>query len=804
MKNFYKIAFCLLPLLVATDVCAVQQPNPRSVNNVSEVRQTNTKNTARTEQKAQSVVSRTKTPATSNTKQVKVSRVAVQKNSNQKHYSGNSSGTIRSRSANFIKRTFDFLTGNKTTSSRSAVKQTKNTPVAFRTSKSRATAVFSDVSKIGGKYAQCREAYATCMDQFCANASDTYRRCYCSARFQDFHNKEEAIEQAKTLLAQFEANNLNAVNKSADEVNAMYSATVGENAIKQDTSGAAAILANVSDLLSGKAQTQKSTELTSLSGLSIDFSNNFDDIFGNSNNLFDSTGTDMTKLEGEELYNTAKKQCLAVIGDSCENDANLNMSQSAYSVMITQDCNLYQKKIDASVEQVKETVRTAEKYLREARLEDFRSHNSADVNECLDKVETALLQPTACGQDYVKCLDYTGAYINTTTGEPIYSPRFFMLNEIINLENNNSDVLGINPNFDLFLDAKKIYAESALDSCRGIADTVWYEFKRNALIKIAQAQDEKIQEVKDSCIEKMKECYDTQSGALKGFDDTTAQAAGVLVAYAAKDMCVDYVTTCAALYSKKDSTQCVIDKFGKVSNAGECGLASLLNFVDTVDSVRVAEGCETGLQNYINELCGDSDSNGEPWRCRLKNFGVFENAANSSSISGLVKNWAVQNCKKPDTNSNTYDDALDANTKTKVRDIVDNLEEDLSELLSDKCYEIGGFWISRNTNTTDISNEKLSTNFYGQYFGGRSPIINTTVQSNTMSNVQFVDNVTDLGVCIENSDKLSCLDWNSDDTEYATWDDTTQKCNLTEEWYRDRCSEQGGIYSTPNCYKFND
>ena len=35
-----------------------------------------------------------------------------------------------------------------------------------------------------------------------------------------------------------------------------------------------------------------------------------------------------------------------------------------------------------------------------------------------------------------------------------------------------------------------MFATSALDTCRDIADVVWTEFKRSALIEIAQAQDE--------------------------------------------------------------------------------------------------------------------------------------------------------------------------------------------------------------------------------------------------------------------------------------------------------------------------
>ena len=77
-------------------------------------------------------------------------------------------------------------------SARNAANVNHAAGLARAASIARATAVFNDVSKIGGGYSKCRDAYATCMDQFCANANDTYRRCYCSARFTEFRDTEYA------------------------------------------------------------------------------------------------------------------------------------------------------------------------------------------------------------------------------------------------------------------------------------------------------------------------------------------------------------------------------------------------------------------------------------------------------------------------------------------------------------------------------------------------------------------------------------------------------------------------------------
>ena len=353
-----------------------------------------------------------------------------------------------------------------------------------------------------------------------------------------------------------------------------------------------------------------------------DFGDNSESLFGN------SKAVDLTDLEGISLYNASNKQCVQVMKDSCENSAMLNMATSAYNIMITQDCNMYEKNLNKKREQVLSTVRQAEKILREARLEEYRAHNSRDVNECISKVQTAMFAETACGANYKRCLDYSGAYINPSTGAAVYSPRLFELTNIITLAGaGNSDVLGQNMEFDKFLDSKKMYAESALDSCRTIADNVWTEFKRMALIEIAQAQDAKIEEVKMSCVQTMSECYDKQTSALKSFDDTTAKTTGAISAYAAKAMCEDKVMACASLYGdnqncKFDGNGRLVEENGKVSSA-RCGLTELLAFVDAVDNQ--ANILFTHQFKYLCRPCGIPQS-GRAGAC-------YQNAAISVGCS---------------------------------------------------------------------------------------------------------------------------------------------------------------------------
>ena len=693
---------------------------------------------------------------------------------------------------------------SKSAMARSGTKQKISSANLSRAGTARATAVFNDVSRISSGYSNCRDAYATCMDQLCANANDTYRRCFCSDRFMNFRDTSDKIDRALDMLAEFQNVNLDAVNKSAAEVNAMYTATAGEEAIKRDTSASQKLLDSISDILSGKTSTYQprggGVVNSSLGVLDLSaFSTGGEgDVFGSSSSVFDTNSllrggysgyTDISTLEGADLYNAAVQQCSQITRESCSGDAMFNLARSAYSILVTQDCNAYEKNINAKKASLEDTVRTAEKYLREARLNEYRAHNSADMNACLTAVESAVRRPNACGENYERCLDYTGLYINPATGEARYSKALFGLNSLIRLDG-TADVLGNNPDFDKFLDDKKAFAESALDTCRGIADDVWMEFKRIALIQISQAQDDKIEEVKDSCVSVMKECYDTQTGALNDFAGDTQSANRAIATVTARGMCKDRVQACAALYGDVDG--CVYnDKTKKLSAASNktCGLQSLLGFVDSVDSIKFAKGCEEGLRDYVQETCapvsGDS-GHSYPWGCRNWSPEKLHNeltrvAATRCASDGMDSDDSIA------TNSK-----FSTNTEPTVNKIVADITEEISTMLSDECDKLDGVWnrvmmVGGAPVAEDYPGETLLKQFY-------TSIFNNDIAGGA-----------DYGKCHENTEMAQCLKYNEESAEkkMATFDKTTQTCIFSDEWYENKCRLIGGIYENSMCYVRN-
>jgi len=810
IKNFLKIS--VMAMVLPTVAFGAQAPNPRgntsSARNVANTQATDSNSSIR--RSATSVIARStamnnrKNRTVVNARAAASSRiVSTGRNVRSVNNVVSSSANLSRAAATSVVKKAGATMGRNGALNSNIGKAGKN---VSRANKARATAVFGDVSKIGGGYATCRDSYATCMDQFCGVANDTYRRCFCSDKFTDFKERADVLDSALQMLADFQDNNLNAVDKTAAEVNAMYTASAGEAAIKRDTSASQKLLDSIGDVLAGKktstATKKKSSSSSSLGVLDLgNFSSSLDNVFGGGSDPFaassssNSNYVDMSELEGKELFDNANQQCAEITREACKSDAMFNLARSSYSIFITQDCNLYEKSINAKKASVEETVRQAEKYLREARLEEYRAHNSADVNACLGKVEEAMKLPTSCGTKYEKCLDYTGMYINSTTGEPIYSKALFGLNSLIKL-GNTSDVLGVNDSFNKFLDEKKIYAATALDTCREIADTVWYEYKRAALINIAQAQDEKIESVKDSCVATIKECYDTQTGAMNDLDTTQTKSTGAIAAVAARGMCYDKVMACAALYGDPDG--CVYDdatkKLSPSSVEGKvCGLQSLLTLVDTIDSVRVAEGCQSALEKYVKELCPDkeeTDDAGEKTKyeygtCMTKTKGelraAIEARAKIFCASDLVK---AENEDNKNNEGNTIrNGAVSAFNLEAVNRVLKDIFDKLGIGFSTGCENVGGVWI--DSVAAGGTPSDLHPEFYRKFYGV------SVANADQVSKL----NAEDMGYCIKGGLKSICQELG----DLAEYDSGRNICTLKTAWYENQCKLMNGNYYNERC-----
>ena len=548
-----KVYLIFLGLFLCTNVFGA---NVRSSN--ATIRQ-DTTNTARqtSNRSKQNVTKRSAVSRQQNTQKVKTERSAVK--------------TVSARS-----------TPQKTTVTRSATNPSKVSRATVNTSLSTRT--------FGSNYETCRDAYFTCMDQFCATQNDKYRRCVCSSRLQEIQDQESLLSQTANSLQDFNTFNIDAITKTAEEVKAMQSASAGETGMKEDKSQSATMLKNIKEVLNTSKQNALST-------------NGKLDIAGDIKSIWKTTdlirGYDIATLSGESLYNAVNAQCSSIVAEQCAS-SDLKMVASAYGMYIENDCELLAADVKNKTIEANASIRSNRHDMQDARLENYNAHNSLSLHDCIAKVRQDITAETACGTNYIHCMDVTGKYLSTT-GEPIYSPEFYKFENQISL---SGDVLknSKNTTFVNALNKKQKYAAATLDTCRDVADNVWDEFLRQAIVEIYQGQLERVQQVKNECLQVVNQCYLDKSDSLKELSADASELLTRQTMELSEELCKDKLDTCSNLYG-----------------GGPEGLNLLVSTMTQITDNTIAQQCPTLLQTYAEKLCAVSANDtihSYPYGCR--------------------------------------------------------------------------------------------------------------------------------------------------------------------------------------------
>lgn len=450
-------------------------------------------------------------------------------------------------------------------------------------------------SVFGTGYTACRDAYFTCMDQFCATANETYRRCVCSSKLTEIQSRERALSQTSAQLQDFKGLNIAIIDKTGSEVKAMLSASEGEitQSNIKDKSNSAKQLTGISEVLSKTKTKALSTQGT------LDIAGNIDQIW-NTTNL--TGGASIANLTGEALYNAVNAQCSEMVNSICETPAIKTMVTSAYGMYIENDCTLIIDNLNKQLNTANAAIHETEQEMKNARLENYDAHNSTSINDCMAQVRQDITANTACGPDYVHCLDITGRYLNIETGEPIYSPEFFQLDSQISLSGN---ILKNQTNQTLIsrLNSMRDYASRGLDTCRDLSDQVWDEFMRQAISEIYQGQQERIRLVKNECLEVVNKCYDEQNQSLKDFSNIDDRLLLGSRLELSEQMCKDKLDACSNLYG-----------------GGSEGLAELVTTMQDITEQQIAQQCLDTLRDFSKELCavaGNDTLHSYPYGCRV-------------------------------------------------------------------------------------------------------------------------------------------------------------------------------------------
>nr|MBQ0091196.1 hypothetical protein [Candidatus Enterousia merdequi] len=456
----------------------------------------------------------------------------------------------------------------------------------------RAAATTNVLTKtFNSNYNSCRDAYFTCMDQFCATQNENYRRCVCSSKLQTIQEKEQKLSQTSDSLKDFENLNIDTISKTSQEVKAMLSATEGESAIKTDTSESSNTLKNISSILDNS----KNESLSTQGKL---------DIAGDIKQIWNTTsligGSDIANLTGEKLFNAVHAQCAELVSSSCAS-SDLQMVSSAYGMYIENDCAVLENNLNTKTTAANAAIRQTRQKMQDARYDNYNAHNSETINQCIASVRQDILTNTACGENYIHCLDFSGIYLNITTGEPIYSPKFYQIENQISL---SGDILNNtkNTSFVSALNKKRSFAEKDLDLCRDDADEVWNEFLRQAIVEIYQQQQQRVKTVKEECLQVVNECYLKQSDELKQYTDNSDKINLGLTLELSEEMCADKLNTCSNLYG-----------------GGSDGLQLLVQAMTGITTTTIEQGCYEKLSVFAKNVCAVPSSDTlhlYPYGCR--------------------------------------------------------------------------------------------------------------------------------------------------------------------------------------------
>ncbi|MDR1207001.1 MAG: hypothetical protein LBK26_01130 [Rickettsiales bacterium] len=463
-------------------------------------------------------------------------------------------------------------------------------------------------TRTGAAYEQCKSSYFACMDQFCAIKNTQYQRCSCSDRIYDIQSSQGVVQDAVDKLTVFNEN-LDTVEMTAAQAEAMKKASEGEDALTADKSAAKALLSAIMNSIKG-ADANVGGKYSDLNSVNIrmDASASFGSI---------DDGQAIASYNGANLYTTIYSRCREAVRPDC-NDASLQRSVTAYLMAVEQDCNTVQRILDETKKQLSANVRESSAMLNLARIEDRQKHNSSDATKCLQEVEKAILSEQVCGESYHKCLD-NGQFIDVTTGKPFIGVvEFYKLAELLNFDTStdiadqNLSRTPSNRTFVANFEARvKQFAEPALDQCKEIAPEIWNDYLDKAMLDIFYAQKAKVSEIKAGCMDFVSVCYMNGDKALTASmvgltgDLASAQPDFIL---ANDRICRDYINACDKMFTGTDAQGIVAQ------------------YVENRKETDIKTACRAVVQQCFDRFGGDDYVN-----FYNRNSGLFE--------SGKALDW---------------------------------------------------------------------------------------------------------------------------------------------------------------------
>ena len=207
----------------------------------------------------------------------------------------------------------------------------------------------------------CRDAYRTCMDEFCLLSAGEGERCACSSN----------INKSKSLIKE--------IQKIQEEADKLYT-----EGVEREQLGAKA------KLVFGESDAAKRSSRASGLSFSEWLNSDSDDSLSADNDI------------GDGLYAMAADYCTDML-DSCGSKAE--MEEMLYARQIVADCKTFDTYLVEQKANANANKRTAEAAVRKARLEMLDTTNKYNRGECLLAYRSCIADKGGCGANFENCLN---------------------------------------------------------------------------------------------------------------------------------------------------------------------------------------------------------------------------------------------------------------------------------------------------------------------------------------------------------------------------------------------------------------
>ena len=391
-----------------------------------------------------------------------------------------SATSVRAPAANTAASSARAATGGRTTVARSATPTAAKSPtVAAR------AATTQKVIGTGTKVAAatkntvvnevCQQKFEGCMDSFCMLDNATGGRCICSNRAAELDSvlaEIEKLDQQSYQMATFGVEKIE-MGASADAVIASANAAAQSVIKKQEDE-------------------KKSTRRT------LDLSLWDTNIFEEDEDIFGDGGQNSIEGKtGDALHSAAADLCAAQIPECV---ADISMLKLMYAQRVKSDCTAYENSLKQQKNASANKLAAAEKALREAALEQYRSANKYDLGQCTVEFKKCMATTAGCNNDFTGCVGIAASEnAKNAVGAKKKQAQY-------TIKGSATQITIAASTYDA-LESKKPMCESVTNSCVAVKDKVWSTFLREVGPQLKTAELLAESNLRTSCIANISACF---------------------------------------------------------------------------------------------------------------------------------------------------------------------------------------------------------------------------------------------------------------------------------------------------------